>query len=146
MKTQIFLLAVIVGVLAAGSAYAANAVGEGDGDARRNRFQRIDTNGDGRIDAQEFAKAHEVRFERMDANGDGVVTQAELEESARKERAERHFKRLDADGDGQVTKAEFAAVGDRMFQHLDADADGYLSMGEVQRRRHGGDKRGDSPN
>jgi Ca2+-binding EF-hand superfamily protein len=140
MKTQIILLAVIVGVLAAGSAYAAAA--DGDGDDRRNRFERLDQDGNGRIDRQEFAKGNDFRFERMDVNGDGAITLAELEDAVRREQVERRFNRMDADADGQVTRAEFAAVGERMFQHLDENADGFLTMGEIERRRHGGGKRG----
>lgn len=144
MKTQIILLAVIVGVLAAGTAYAATE--DSGGDARRSRFERLDADGNGRIDQQEFARAHDVRFARIDADGDGAITLAELENAARKERIERRFKRMDADADGQVTRAEFAAAGDRMFQYLDENEDGYLTMGEIEGRRHGGGKRGESPN
>jgi Ca2+-binding EF-hand superfamily protein len=144
MKTQILLLAVIIGILATGSAYAAKD--DGDGNPQRNRFERLDEDGNGRVDSQEFAKASAVRFGHMDADGDGAVTLAELEDRARREHVERRFKRMDADEDGRVTEAEFTAAGDRLFQHLDENEDGYLSMGELERRRHGGGDGGKSAN
>ncbi len=144
MKTRIFLLAVIVGVLATGSAYAAK--GEGGGDPRRNRFERLDEDGNGRVDRQEFAKGGAVMFGRMDADGDGVVTLAELEDKQRRERLTRRFERMDANDDGQVTEAEFTAAGDKLFEHLDENADGALSMGELERRRQGGGKPGGAGN
>ena len=140
MKIQIFLLAAIIGLLVTGSAYAATA--EGAGDRQRNGFKRLDADGSGRIDREEFAKGGTVRFGRMDADGDGAVTLAEFEDRARREHAERRFQRLDADADGKVTEAEFTAAGDRLFEHLDENGDGYLSMGEMERRRHGGGKPG----
>lgn len=138
MKIQIFLLAAIIGILVTGSAYAAKD--DGGGDPQRNRFERLDEDGNGRIDKQEFARGGAVRFGRMDADGDGAVTLAELEDRARREHVERRFQRMDADADGKLTEAEFTAAGDKLFEHLDENADGYLSMGEMERRRHGGGK------
>lgn len=140
MKVQIFLLAVIVGILATGTAYAAKD--DGDGDPRRDRFERLDADGNGRIDRDEFAKVGDFRFGKLDADGDGVITLAELEERERSERLARRFEHLDADDSGEVTRSEFTAAGDRMFEHLDENGDGTLSMGELERRRHGGEGKG----
>ena len=41
-------------------------------------FAKLDTNGDGAIDATESAAKAEKMFARMDDNGDGVVTKDEL--------------------------------------------------------------------
>jgi len=141
MKMQILLLTIIAGIVAAGSAWAAQD--EGDGNRHRNRFERLDTDGNGRIDKQEFAKGGDFVFGRMDVDGNGVVTLAELENHERRERIAKRFKRLDADEDGQVTKAEFAKAGEKFFLRLDENEDGYLSMGELQRRRHGGGQGGE---
>ncbi len=144
MKTQIVLLAVIVGILVTGSAYAATE--DDNGKSHRDRFERLDADGNGRIDKQEFARGGAAMFGRLDADGDGVITLEELEDTARRERIKRRFERMDADADGRVTKAEFAAAGDKLFAHLDENADGYLSMGELERRRHGGGKGGGPQN
>ena len=84
MKVQIILLAVIVGILATGTAYAAK--NEGDGDPQRNRFERLDADGNGRIDRDEFAQVGDFRFGKLDANGDGAITLAELEDRDRSDR------------------------------------------------------------
>jgi hypothetical protein len=144
MKVQIILLAVIVGILATGTAYAAK--NEGDGDPQRNRFERLDADGNGRIDRDEFAKVGDFRFGKLDANGDGAITLAELEDRDRSERLTRRFEHMDADDNGEVTRSEFTAAGDRMFQHLDENGDGFLSMGELERRRHGGGNGGKPAN
>ncbi|MDH3229009.1 MAG: EF-hand domain-containing protein [Alphaproteobacteria bacterium] len=144
MKTQIFLPAVIIGILATGAAYAASD--DGDGNPRLNRFERLDEDGDGRIDRAEFANSGDVKFSSMDANGDGVMTMAELDEYERLQRITRRFKRMDADADGLVTGAEFAAARDKMFEHLDKDADGFLTTDDMKRRRHGGGKPGAAGN
>ena len=39
----------------------------------RDRFARMDTDGDGRVSVQEIAAAGERRFDRMDRNDDGVL-------------------------------------------------------------------------
>ncbi len=144
MKIQIVLLAVIVGILATGTAYAAKD--EGKGDPRQNRFERLDADGNGRIDREEFAKAGEFRFGKLDANGDGVITLAELEERERSERLARRFAHMDADDSGEVTRSEYTAAGDKMFERLDENGDGSLSMGELERRRHGGGNGGKPAN
>jgi hypothetical protein len=42
-------------------------------------FEKMDSNGDGAIDAAEFTSHVEQKFARMDANGDKVLAGAELE-------------------------------------------------------------------
>ena len=41
-------------------------------------FERLDTDGDGKVTKAEHARAAEERFTRMDANKDGVLTADEL--------------------------------------------------------------------
>jgi len=144
MKSRILLAAAIAGVVAAGPARAAMA--DDNGDPRQNRFERLDENGDGRVDKAEFANGGAKRFDSMDANADGVVTMAEFEEFDRRQRIERRFRRMDADGDGFVTEAEFAAIGDGMFDRLDTNADGFLTTDDMRHRRHGGRKSGAADN
>ena len=40
-------------------------------------MERLDTDGDGRISRAEFAAASQERFQRMDANGDGFLDAGE---------------------------------------------------------------------
>ncbi len=48
------------------------------GDRKKvSHWERIDSNGDGLISAQEFRSGAEKMFERMDANDDGMLTEGE---------------------------------------------------------------------
>ena len=144
MKTNILLLSAIIAVLGAGSALAATGGGDGaNGDRRmKDRFDRLDQDGNGRVDRDEFKAGGKVLFGRMDRDGDGVVTLAELEDHEHADRMAKRFERLDADGDGKVTTTEFAEAGAKLFKRLDENEDGYLSKGELEKRRHGGGKGG----
>ena len=141
MKTNILLLAAIIGILGAGSALAATG-GDNGHQRMKDRFDRLDQDGNGRIDREEFKAGGKFLFQRMDADGDGVITLAELEDNERRERIAKRFERMDGNGDGQVTGEEFAAAGARLFERLDENGDGYLSKGELEKRRHGGGKGG----
>lgn len=51
----------------------------GKGDAKRGaHFQKMDTNGDGVVTADEHAAMAAQRFTKMDADGDGKVTRDEM--------------------------------------------------------------------
>jgi len=53
-----------------------------------------------------------MMFEKMDTNGDGVITAEEHEASIQQMMAKRseHFAKMDTDGDGSVTKEEAKAA------------------------------------
>jgi len=107
-----------------------------------------DANGDGAVSAQEFEAAATARFQRMDANQDGVIDAAELA-TTQKRMEERRAGRpgagkgpgggavalMDADQDGKVTQAEALATSKARFAKLDADGDGALSAAEQPARR-----------
>ena len=141
MKTSILVIAACISLAIPGLALA--AAGEENGDKRmKDRFDRLDKDGNGRVDREEFEAGGKFLFGRMDVDGDGVITLAELEDNERRERLARRFERMDGNGDGKVTTAEFAQVGAKLFQRLDENEDGYLSKGELEKRRHGGGKGG----
>lgn len=115
-------------------------------------FSAVDSDGDGRISAAEFA-AHEPRAGDRESGGD---TDAERGHHRRwksrhdgafrpealdpQEMDGRIFAALDGNGDGNLTPDEFTreALGSArqtvmkevMFARLDADGDGFLSAGE----------------
>ncbi len=80
---------VLVGVLIAAMSIAKLAYAEEAQSAAapeekphpQSPFAEIDTNGDGKIDYNEFLAAHEkkieMRFKALDTNGDGFLTQDE---------------------------------------------------------------------
>lgn len=107
-----------------------------------------DANGDGAVSAQEFENAAKARFQRMDANHDGVIDAAELaaiQQRMEARRAERPdagksaggggWAAMDADHDGKITEAEALAAAKTRFAALDADKDGVLSPAEQPARR-----------
>lgn len=108
-------------------------------------FERLDSNGDGTITADEVPQDAQ-RILQLDRDGDGVITREEISQGlpggrlgqprgmapgGPGERAERMFEELDSNGDGRVTKDE---VPDRMEQFLerfDRNGDGMVTEDEV---------------
>ena len=71
-----------------------------------------DKDRDGRVSKAEAVAAATARFERMDVNKDGFVDAADREAMAGKHR-EAWFKKVDADGDGKLSRAELDAAKTR---------------------------------
>lgn len=104
-------------------------------------FNRLDANGDGKLDAAELKQARVQRFERLDENHDGFVTEdeqmsgmsrlrrnAEAIEGAMATR----FDTLDTNGDGRLSEQEFMAspAGGGLAARIDRDGDGAVSKEE----------------
>ena len=94
----------------------------------------LDADNDGSVSASEFEAGAQRRFQRMDGNGDGVVDADEL--AALKARmADRPgaanrpdmMAEMDGDKDGKITQAEALAVSKARFAKLDTNGDGALS-------------------
>lgn len=117
-------------------------------------FERIDGNGDGRVDQAEAETFRTERFTEADADSDGKVTADELA-ALHSRMVERHaaeqFARLDADGNGEISEQEFvkarlarlqARMSDdrsqefaaRRFARMDANDDGTLDAEELGHR------------
>lgn len=84
----------------------------------------LDANGDGRIDAAEFAAAREKRQHA---------------------RMEKHLDRSDADGDGSVSVEEFVATRQARLAVLDTDGDGIVSPEEFRQGGKHGHRHGPRP-
>jgi len=112
----------------------------------KNRFDRIDTDGNGTISPAEFTaymqsrreERHKNHFENTDTNKDGVVSKDEFL-SASQERALRRFSRMDKNDDGLLSADELAAhkmhkprFGKKIFSRLDANGDGQVTQEESQ--------------
>jgi Ca2+-binding EF-hand superfamily protein len=106
------------------------------------KFQMMDTNGDGKISAEEHAAGSKTMFETMDANRDGKVTVVEMETvqekmggkagGKMKMSAAEKMKVIDVNKDGVITEEEFESGSKSMFDKLDADKDGYVTKAELQ--------------
>lgn len=112
------------------------------------RFDKIDANGDGFIDAAEITALQDARFQEADKNGDGALDADELaaqhEERAKKpkersaERRAKMIERLDTNKDGMLQKAEmFGGRLALMMKHADADGDGRISKDDASKMRSG---------
>jgi Ca2+-binding EF-hand superfamily protein len=131
----------LAGLIAVGGA-AADAKGSGAAE----RFEEIDTNGDGELTQTELKAHGEARFAAADTDGDGLLSDVEMA-AARAERggkrAARMLERFDADQNGALDADELAKAaearggkrGNRMLKRLDANVDGKLSFEEMSGRR-----------
>ena len=94
-------------------------------------IQRFDQDDDGLVSMAEFPSAAQ-RFDRLDANGDGYIDASEAPSPHRvgRRRAGKMFARFDEDKDGRLSQEEFHGPDER-FAQLDADGDGFLSKAEL---------------
>ncbi|HEX6994955.1 MAG TPA: hypothetical protein VF339_12490 [Gammaproteobacteria bacterium] len=145
--TPSFALVLAAAVLAASSAAAQPRASGGF-------LERLDTNGDGVVDAAELESARRDMFRRADEDGDGFLTEREMGRLAddrgdvlrarrggpagriarrRAPDAGEALGRLDADGDGRVSEAEFVEAENPLLERFDANGDGAISRDEAQR-------------
>ncbi|MFM7043403.1 MAG: EF-hand domain-containing protein [Planctomycetaceae bacterium] len=120
-------------------ALAQNSAG---GDA----FKKYDTNGDGRIAADELPNRQALQ--KFDSNGDGVITRDEFGGAGQGMgrpgmaggQVESLVKAADKDGDGRITRAE---AGDASwFDKVDRNEDDVLDAGELNVLRDAMEKKG----
>ncbi len=130
MKKTLIAAACIIGVAA--SAAAASGKSRGGGD----RFDKMDTNGDGIVTAAELDARQAALIDAADANGDGGLTAEELSAHRKAKREEWRAKNNpDTNGDGVVDRVEFLASAEKRFDRLDKNSDGVISEDERRSKR-----------
>jgi hypothetical protein len=115
--------------------------GDPAGQRLDRQFRQADRDGDGALNKQE-ARLHAPdvlrKFDRMDTNHDGKVTREEFDRAyqTRARRELDRFNTLDANRDGYLSRQEFmkeAPQGQSAFSALDRNKDGRISQEEYQR-------------
>ena len=117
-------------------------------------FKMLDTDHDGRLSAEELAKAGDL-FQRLDRNQDGFIDAKEFASPAASGiRAEtstssggpakkvaklhngNHFLRMlmraDANGDGKISMEEAPPQVKKHFARIDTNGDGFLDRSEIE--------------
>ncbi|MES1925602.1 EF-hand domain-containing protein [Salinisphaera sp. T31B1] len=90
--------------------------------AQARNFERMDNDGDGRIDFATFAdRAPGVPHADADSN------QTQLEAMLRP-----WFEDMDADDDGQLSASEYRDAADPLFDALDTNGDGQVTRDEMR--------------
>jgi len=108
---------------------------------------RMDGNGDGKVTRAEYDAGARTRFDRMDTNADGTIDATEMAALPGGGRG----MRADTNGDGKLTRAESDAMSKERFDRLDGNGDGVLDAAELQAGpgmrggRGGGRQRGAMP-
>lgn len=145
----------LVGVLAAAALLGLPVGRPADAHDDGAMFKKMDSNGDGKVSADEHAAGARKMFETMDSNKDGKVTAAEMtaahgkmmegkgehaEKAQTSEKGMEHGKEMsaadkikvvDTNGDGVLTAEEHAAGSKSMFEKMDTNHDGFLSKTEM---------------
>jgi Ca2+-binding EF-hand superfamily protein len=137
---RLFQLAVVGLSGLCGLAISPTVRAHGGADADQ-MFQMMDSNGDGKISADEHAAGAKKMFDKMDANKDGRVTAAEMdaahEQIAGKAKKPQlssadKIKVVDTNHDGVLSVEEHVAGAKMMFDKMDTDKDGFLTKAEVE--------------
>lgn len=121
-----------LGLLSGPVAYA-------DSDSPSAKLKKMDSNGDGKVSADEHAKFATEHFREIDTNKDGVVSVSELDAvrelggkaGPKQMSGTEKLKTMDTNGDGKVSADEYSSAKRAWFDEADINRDGTLSEMEI---------------
>ena len=89
-------------------------------------FDKMDSNGDGKVDQAEFLFEKGAVSYLIDKNSDGMLSRDEVLIS------DEAFAEVDGNGDGMVSYIEFVQAGLGNFENLDSNSDGFVEVNELE--------------
>ena len=98
-------------------------------------FKKLDTNKDGIISKEEYAKRGAERFKKKDKDKNGKITSGEYTAAAVEramKRAKRRFKKLDTDQNGVLDVNEASVRRDKRFSRIDANHNGKITRTKIE--------------
>ena len=112
-------------------------------------LDQMDSNHDQIISQAEWEQTRTALFQRLDSNGNGFIeaeerqAQREQIQNRMRQHQQQRVLQADSDGDQRISQQEFAAMGDSRFSRLDTDSDGQITPAEreafkqTMRQMHG---------
>lgn len=93
-------------------------------------FGKLDADGNGKIEKQEYLDSVSRSFDKADQNKDGSLDRKELKKAAPE--LNKKMKELDTDKDGRISKNEFTKGTLKEFDLIDSNKDGFIDKSEFE--------------
>jgi Ca2+-binding EF-hand superfamily protein len=112
------LLTALIMAISAMPAYAAGDV-----------FDKIDTNGNNKIDKKEYLDAVSKSFDKLDKNMDNYLDREEFKATG-SPNSDELFYEMDTNQDGKVSKDDFVKGAEKHFKIMDKNDDSFIDRNE----------------